>query len=167
MCISYKGRGSDTFNEELPYVFDWMSRKTRWAATSAAGSEALPFHTMRPCDNRFYWLSTEDIPRQHQFPQAKKFGPAHLTGRIVEGNLITVSALGVNQLTVSIGKGMIDFAKPITVKVNQREVFKKVLTPKISVLLEDLYERGDRQRPALQRIDITNLNRGLMKATSP
>jgi pimeloyl-ACP methyl ester carboxylesterase len=169
LCVSYKGRGNDHFDEEIPYIFDWMSRKTRVAPVTGVGSDAMPYHTIRTCDNRFFWLSTEEIMKGCQHPLHRKNGSAYMSARLSEGNVISVAPLGLNQVTIWIHRGMVDFNKPVSVRLEQaqREVFRKQLTPKISVLLEDLYERGDRQRPALQRIDIVNINKGVLKVNSP
>jgi hypothetical protein len=48
---------------------------------------------------------------------------------------------------------MIDFDRPLTVRVNLAPVWnKRKVTPSLSVLLEDLYERGDRQQMFLAKI---------------
>ena len=43
--------------------------------------------------------------------------PAKFSARIVEGNTIDAKVTGMRQLTVWFGKGMLDYSKPVTVKV--------------------------------------------------
>src|SRR5262245_57339888 len=68
LIVSYKGRGLEWFSEELPYAFDWMSRKRRADATKVVGpprydgkTNVPGFSSVRRTDNRFHWLSTDDI----------------------------------------------------------------------------------------------------------
>ena len=63
---SPSGRGSEWFGGELPYVFDWMNRKKRAKAVPELGRHGLDsnsedFRCMRPSDNRFYWLTGEEL----------------------------------------------------------------------------------------------------------
>jgi hypothetical protein len=91
--------------------------------------------------------------------------PAMLTGRIdsetnADGNDIYLKAQGLKQLSVWIGRNprgqyMIDFDKPVTVRVGFRAVLvKRQLTPKLEILLDDLARRGDRQQLFVARIDV-------------
>ena len=53
---------------------------------------------------------------------------------------------------------MIDFDKPIVLRVNQAVVTRwnnQKVTPSLATLLEDFYQRGDRQRLYLARLDIS------------
>lgn len=168
LAVSYKGRGLEYFQEELPYIFDWMGRKTRSAAFPDLGREE--FRTTRTASNHFYWVTSEEIDPRYLFDISgkKRAGqPAVVQARFSEGNVITVNQLGFNQLSIWLGKGTVDFAKPVVLTIKEKnQVFKKELTPKISVLLEDLYTRGDRQRPYYQRIDCVDL-KGVVKYSSP
>ena len=169
IAVSYKGRGPEWFGGDLPYIFDWMGRKTRATALPDLGRVGEEYRSVRPFSNRFYWLSTNEIDPASLFnPQRKNkiLLPATVSAKIVEGNQIIVNELGLRQLTIWLGRGTVDFAKPIVVTLKDRGSWKKDLTPQISVLLEDLYERGDRQRPYFQRIDCSDLNR-VVKFSAP
>ena len=73
----------------------------------------------------------------------------------MEGNTIDVKVTGMRQLTVWFGKGMLDYSKPVTVKIgSQSKPISQKITPKIEVLMEDLYERADRQRPYFEKIEL-------------
>jgi hypothetical protein len=119
---------------------------------------------MRPEDNWFYWLSTSDIsPRCCTTAQrwSNFVDPAHVTARIdPETNTVTAKTYGLRQLTVWFGRNargeyMIDFEKPVTVRVGFRAVlFNKRVSPSLEVLLEDLHARGDRQNLYLGKVDV-------------
>jgi hypothetical protein len=50
---------------------------------------------------------------------------------------------------------MVDFSLPIRIKFNSDDYWdngRKPVKPNLSVLLEDLYERGDRQRPFFEKV---------------
>jgi pimeloyl-ACP methyl ester carboxylesterase len=165
VAVTYKGRSTEYFTAELPNIFDWMGRKSRALAVPNLGRTGEEFRTVRSSGNRFYWISLDDIDPARLYDPARKASTftavPKIDAHIVEGNQINVNAFGMSQISIWLGKGMVDFAKPVAVKIGSggNKVFKKELTPKISVLLEDLYERGDRQRPYYQRIDCTNLNK--------
>ena len=53
---------------------------------------------------------------------------------------------------------MIDFTKPVTVKINRRAYWtNKLVTPSAATMLEDFYERGDRQRLFMAKLEFDNL----------
>src|SRR5262249_53322092 len=65
--VDYKGRGVEWFAGEVPSMFDWMRSKKRvfrmdqLGTDGGGGTFGNEFCTMRTCDNRFYWLSADDI----------------------------------------------------------------------------------------------------------
>src|SRR5262249_62222273 len=116
------------------------------------------FSSVRLSDNRFHWLSSDDINPVHTIDPVRaerdrQPSPAKFSARITEGNAITVKTLGLRQVTVWFGKGMVDYTKPVKVTVNSNKPETKQITPQIPVLMEDLYERGDRQRPYFMFMD--------------
>ena len=164
IAVSYKGRGFEWFGEELPFIFDWMSRKTRAAALPDLGGSSQEFRTVRASSNHFHWISLDNIYLDSLFDPDrpdKIIYPATLQGHITEGNRITVESTRAQKLTIWLGRGSVDFTKPVYVDLKGKiqGTWRKELVPKISVLLEDLYERADRQRPFYQRIDCENLSK--------
>ena len=166
LIVSYKGRGRDWFPEELPYMFDWMSRKKRSEPGRTLGPPATTttpvegFRSVRFTDNRFFWLSSDQMNPGSMI--AEDFGlregvqtptPAKFAGKIVEGNQINVRALGMKEVTVWFGKGMLDYDKPVRLKVGDRKLVTKTVKPQIGVLLEDLFDRADRQRPYFEKAE--------------
>ncbi len=160
ICAIYKGRGLEFLEGELPYVFDWMSRKKRASGLPDVGRQQHEYRTIRASSNQFFWISSDDInPSNLRVTNQRVQYPARLHAHIVEGNRIVINEFGFRQLSIWLGRESIDFAKPVVVKIEDKISgnWSKMLTPKVSVLLEDLYERGDRQRPFYQRIDCQDL----------
>jgi hypothetical protein len=163
LYIEYKGRGAEWYGAELPTIFDWMDRKTRAAAFPELGKAGNggpfgeEFQSMRQSDNRFYWLSSDAIDTHHVNSVARwnqLTTPATFQGRLGEGNYLLVHARGLNQLTVWLGNGMVDFSKPVSINVQPRSVgFTRLVRPDLGTLLEDFAERGDRQRLFWARVD--------------
>jgi hypothetical protein len=165
LFVQYRGRGSEWFGAELPFIFDWMNRKKRAAAfpdlgRAGGGPFGDEFQCMRPTDNRFYWLSGEGLSEKRTNDNGRnysfKIAPATLQARISEGNQINVHANGFKTVTVWLGQGMIDFEKPVKIYINlQLSWPNRKITPNTAVLLEDLYLRGDRQRQFLAKVELS------------
>jgi pimeloyl-ACP methyl ester carboxylesterase len=170
LWIDYKGRGVDWLSGEVPNMFDWMRHQRRvfplrqLGSDGGGGSFGNEFCTMRPEDDRFYWLGTSDIsPRNIVQPGNWKnlTPPATLTGRIdSQANEIYLRTSGLNQVSIWLGRNpkgqyMIDFDKPVTVHVGLGVAMNKQrIQPSLAVLLEDLYQRGDRKHLFVARIDV-------------
>lgn len=166
LYVTYKGRGAEFFGEELKWSFDWMRHKRRayplkqlgqFGNGGVGGSE---FVTVRSGDNRFYWLSTDQIePKQLvEGPRPGKVRGGLLQGNILDNNQINVQAKLVKQVTVWLGRdragqNMVDLDKPVRVYINGAQRMKREVRPSIETLLEDLYERCDRQRLFYARLD--------------
>ena len=53
---------------------------------------------------------------------------------------------------------MVDFDKPVTVRVNGHPLWSnRKVQPSLTTLLEDFYQRGDRRRLFVARIDFESL----------
>src|SRR5262249_8579663 len=149
-----KGRGAEWFGGELPAIFDWMDRKKRANPQFKLGTDGLggslgeEFSTMRKGDNHFYWLSAEGISKRCLNDDEWKGGraAATMTG-VIKGNAITVRLYGIEDLTIWLSRGTVDFSKKLSVWVGSSiKVQNKTISPKLEVLLGDLFDRGDRQR---------------------
>lgn len=151
LYVQYKGRGQEFFTGEVPYIFDWLDRKRRSPGLPELGKADVTarnlgqeFRSIRPNEDRFYWLSSSDVPATLK-NQAKWQATVQ-----TEGNAIVVNVTGIRQLTVWLNDAMVDFNQPVEVRVNPaspaRQVFRKVLKPSLAVLLEDFYRRGDRKQ---------------------
>jgi hypothetical protein len=71
-----------------------------------------------------------------------------------------VRTSGIRRATIWLGRNdrgedMIDFDKPITVLANlQARISNQRVKPSAEVMLEDLYQRGDRQQLFLARVSL-------------
>jgi pimeloyl-ACP methyl ester carboxylesterase len=172
----YKGRPMEFYPAELPFVFDWMNRKKRATGfpdlgrNPNAGNNSEEFQTMRAGDNHFYWLSVESINEKYVNHEiGRKIGsPAALQAQIRENNQIFINTRGIKHLRVWLGrtwdaqagsKAMVDFDKPVKITINRAVLGGKErkITPSLTTMLEDLYQRGDRQRLFMAYLDATNL----------
>lgn len=171
LWVEYKGRGTEFFSAELPFMFDWMRHQRRAFPLRQLGTDGggqnfgNEFCTLRPEDNRFYWLSTSSISSRNQVTP-ERFNnlvePATLTGRIEPTtNEILLKTRGLGDVTVWLGRNsagqyMVDFEKPVTVRVGlQAYVANRKVTPSLGVLLEDLYRRGDRRQLYVAKVELT------------
>jgi len=158
LTVLYKGRGMEWFGAELPNIFDWLNRKKRaepWRELGAVGHE---YRSARESDNRFYWLSTNEL--DEKLVKRAPLSPARLNAKILEGNQIHVTTFGVKQVTVWISRQMVDFERPITVTLNGKYKWTnggKAVKPDISTMLEDFYDRNDRQRLFFYKVEFPNV----------
>jgi predicted esterase len=175
LWIDYKNRGHEWFGGEVPNMFDWMHRQRRTFPLRQLGTEGFggpfgnEFCSMRASDNRFYWLSTDSISSRNTNSAERwsyKVIPAMMAARVDgDQNAIYITASGMRKLTVWIGRDakgtyLLDLDKPLSITGNlKRFVHKKHLTPSLSVLLQDLYERGDRQHLFVTKVEIDLLAR--------
>jgi hypothetical protein len=171
----YKGRPMEFYRAELPMIFDWMNRKKRATGfpelgrNPNAGSASEEFQTMRPGDNRFYWVTVEQINEKYVNTEiGMKIGtPASLSAQIRDGNHIVVNTRGIKHARVWLGRtqdlqtgsrNMVDFDKPVRLTVNRAAWGKeRTIAPSLGTMLDDLYLRGDRQRLFMAYVDLTNL----------
>ena len=165
----YRGRGAEWFSGEIPNLFDWMRGKRRIFPLQQLGTDGLggamgrEFRTMRNNDSQFYWLTTTDLhPNCLNYGEnwKKSVNPATLTGRIDSAtNEVYIKMFGVRRGAILIGRNylgqnMLDYTKPVTIRVNKDVILgNQKIIPSLKVLLESLYQTGDRQRLFLARID--------------
>lgn len=162
LYVEYKGRGLEWFAAEWQHAFDWMARKRRASAfpeLGRGGGTAISdeYMSMRPGDNRFYWLTAEGMADRNR-NDSGTWNPrvlgATMSARMGEGNSVSVMLRGFKRGTIWLGPGMVDFEKPITLRVNGAvQGGKRPIKPSLETLLEDLYQRGDRQRVFWARVD--------------
>jgi hypothetical protein len=167
--IQYKGRGVEWFGAELPAAFDWMRNKRRTnplrqLGAGGPGSPSCDFTMMRQTDSRFYWLSIDEIASQacnDAQSWSNRIYPATIAARIdPAANDIKIQEKGVRRLTVWLGRNdkgesMVDFEKPVSVYVGLVSYLtNRKVRPSLEVLLNDLVERGDRQRLFLAKVEL-------------
>jgi len=164
LYVQYKGRGSEWFEAELPTIFDWMSRKKRafpipeLGRVGGGGPFGEGFQSMRPIDNHFYWLQGQGLgDKQINDSQDWKSSitPGTLQGRIIDANQININAHGFKRAVIWFSQGMIDFDKPLTIRLNSQKLYaNQKVALSLDTLLEDFFQRGDRQRLFLAKFEI-------------
>ncbi|WP_299467899.1 hypothetical protein [uncultured Gimesia sp.] len=149
----YKGRGYENYYEEIHNLFNWMELQQRLKYPKEIEEKIL-----RPIDNRFYWVRTQNFPAQIMRPvvvngnhriQAK---PVSLNVSVKEGNVIYVKSGGkVNTLWLS--PEIVDYEKRLVVRIGGKQKFNDFLRPDMKAMLDDFRNRGDRQKLFDVRLD--------------
>jgi hypothetical protein len=155
LYVEYKGRGQEWFAGELPTIFDWMGRQKR----KTAMPELTQFVSNRTTDDRFYWLSAEGLKDSciNDYQKWKKwpFAQATLQGRIAPDNTIYLSNI-MHWQKVAVWINRETAAQPVTIVLNNTtRLNKKEIKPNLQILLEDFYQRGDRQRLFVAKEELT------------
>jgi pimeloyl-ACP methyl ester carboxylesterase len=145
--VEYQGRGYEPFGDEIQRLFEWMGLKQRKMPKD------IDCVSMRPWDTFFWWLEVEGLPAKSMvapdnWPPAKTVRPAIIRGKRLETNKVTVS-LQANKTTVWLSPELVDFKQKLVVEVNNRTLTpaKRTVVPDVTVLLEDVRTRADRQHP--------------------
>lgn len=175
MYVEYKGRVSEWFSWEIPTMFEWMNKKKRHHPARELGRGALvagqgdEFKTLRESDNKFYFLGASGIMEKHLTDAVtfkKSTPPATLTANIAVGNeaavkgakiwnQINIRTTGIKQISIWLAPNMIDFGKPVAVRVNGNSHGNgRVIEPSLPTMLEEFYQSGDRQRLFYARLDL-------------
>ena len=163
--VTYRGRSTEFFAGEVPVAFDWMSRKSRIRPIDELGIRTHHFATMRATDDRFYWLSADDIiDGCINAPGVNWKGSrpaAMLHAKIQQKNQINVDTFGLKHVTVWLGDdrdGLVNFENPVKVVVQPTSsnpiISEKKIKPSLAVLLEDFYARGDNKRLMLAKVEV-------------
>jgi hypothetical protein len=176
LYVEYKGRSSEWYKAEMANMMDWMSRKKRYYPmkelgryhTGGVAGGGEEYRTMRACDNRFYWLSTDEVLEKHlntysSWSQQTK--PATLqasfavssetskTGAKIVSHF-NIRTFGVKDVSLWIAPDQIDFSRPVLIRINGQQFGSyRTLQPSPATLLEEVYRSGDRQRVFLAKLD--------------
>ena len=108
--------------------------------------------TLRPNNNRFYWL------KSHTIPDVKFTGAAKgITGTIKDGSdrwtTIAISS-PARRHTVWLAPDMVDFGLRVQVTVKGSRKFNDFVEASVETIMEDLRLRGDRQKVYQARIEL-------------
>jgi pimeloyl-ACP methyl ester carboxylesterase len=151
--VEYKGRGHEPFHDEVLYLFDWMSRKTRRPPAREFACE-----TLRPWDNFFWWLECDEFPPAFMIHptewSSRRARPAAVEGKRLEDNRLSVSTTA-ERTTIWLNPDVVNVDEPVRVTYNGRKLAlpEGGVRPEAVVLLEDVRTRGDRQRPFWAKIE--------------
>jgi len=150
----YKGRGFESYHEEQEQIFNWMEPLRRISTENASEFEA---GSLRISDNHFHWMKGKSLPRRLYPPLSwtvpTRKVPRKFSGKITQGGTIYISHPG-KSTTVWLSPALFDFQQRCHIRVNGQSAINKVLEPSISDLLNDVRERGDRERPYWIQLDL-------------
>ncbi len=126
-------------------MFAWMALHRR-----AAEPKEIEADILRPTDARLYWVTASRFRENVLRPVAwvggrLKTKPQPIHANITPTGKISVRS-GAQHTVVKLSPALINFDERIRVESRSRKVFNGFLKPDLQVLLDDLRERGDRQR---------------------
>ncbi len=179
LFVEYKGRGREFFTGEFADMMDWMNRKKRYfpkrqVGAYGFGGRGTEFRSMRESDNSFYWLTSKSLNRKCLNSVSNwntTRSAAEFQTKIISRNYIHIGTKGLNHLVIWIAPGMIDFSQKIKLRLHSSPItryrtsilvngqlpkLEMELKPKAEVLLEDLCNRGDRQKLFIAKIELTS-----------
>jgi pimeloyl-ACP methyl ester carboxylesterase len=154
LVVEYQGRGRERFLSELPRIMEWMELTSHRRLRTPRNIETV---TMRPGDRFYYWLEAPQI-LEDAAGNAFQFDPSK-SGKF-EANLLDSNFNGVSVASIPsmnrdailwFSPDMVDFNRPITVQL-RGDRSRHELTPDISIMLEDVRRRADRQHVFWQRL---------------
>lgn len=167
ILTEYVGRGYESYYSEIHHLFDWMDRQTR-----RPDPASMTMLTLRPNDNRFYWLKANTLsaepsrttrPRTPPAPAAPAAfnilsnTPKIIRGEILTGaedrNVVTINSPSKSH-TIWLNSALIDFNKRLKVTVGGHQKFNDFVDRSVEAILEDLRTRGDRERIYEARLDV-------------
>ncbi len=154
LLAEYKQRGREDYYEELPQILEWMRLHER-----APQPTAMEFKTLRPTDNRFYWLEFSGVPESLTQPRLSRSGqpipprPLPITAKITTGNTLYLT-LGTERITLWLSPEVVDFENKLKVQWKGRTVFNQFPERDLGTMLEHLRITGDRNRLYWQKISL-------------
>jgi pimeloyl-ACP methyl ester carboxylesterase len=151
--VKFIGRGHEPFHDEILKIFEWMALKQRQGPPAN-----FDCSTLRPWDNFFWWLECDEFPSRYMVHPSDwasgKITPAHVQGRIQSPNNLAAKTIA-ERATIWLGPDFVNFAEPIKLSFNGRTLsLADDVRPSLTVLLEDVRTRGDRQRPFWAKVEV-------------
>jgi hypothetical protein len=115
--------------------------------------QEIEYVTMRPWDNYCWWLEAEGLAAKSMvaptnWPAPRGARPAQVESKRLAGNKISAK-LQAEKTTIWLSPELVNFKERIDVQLNGRSISPRdrVISPDLSVLLEDVRTRADRQHP--------------------
>ena len=144
----------DQMAEVATFLFDWMSRFRR-----VKFLKEIDVRTLRPRDNRFYWVESHGLPRAVLQSgvlvgdKRRKTSPMTLKARVTPGNTINLQS-GARNHTLWLSPQIVNFEKRVSVRFRGKRLFNDFVKPDLQTTLEDLRIRGDRQKVYSVQLDL-------------
>jgi acetyl esterase/lipase len=152
--VEYRGRGHDSFSDEVLRLFDWMGRCRR-----DFFPKDFKVISMRPWDNFFWWVELGRLPPQamtdpSQWDSRRNRPRVTLDASATRTNSIRVQT-GAGRVSVWLSPDLLDLGRRVTVTVNGRRAggSQATIVPDLATMLEDARTRGDRQHPFWAKIE--------------
>jgi predicted esterase len=151
----FQGRGHEHFSDEILRLFDWMSRFRR-----NFFPREIKCRSLRTWDNFFWWVELRDLPPKTMVDPEHWPPPRSTIAAVTEATLTATNGVIVRTAaagaTVWLTPEMLDFAQPIRVLVNgaRPKNGDPFIEPDLTVMLEDVRTRGDRQHPFWAKVEI-------------
>ncbi len=145
MVTMYRGRGKDHFQEELPRIMQWLRIASH---VRGPAPDKFQVKTTRPGDNYFWLLEITSFPQEKINNPFLDFEPSKVMEAKVTRTKTSVHVEGflAEGFTLWFDPETLDFGQEVLVSwPRNRKKFK--VNPDIATLLEDVRQRGDRQRP--------------------
>jgi len=156
IVVTYIGRRSEHFLEEILNLFTWMKTQRRNFATP---EHKFDVNTMREWDNFFWWFEMHDIPpRQVVSPIAWDF-VTERKSLPIEASIVSTSNGNSNMRVTGGGESATFWLSPKWVNLDKEVLVgwngkktQQLVQPSRVVILEDLRRRSDTNNPFWARL---------------
>lgn len=149
MVVMYRGRGGESFYEEIHHLFDWMR-----VATHKRGDppQKIETATMRKGDQFFWWLEIPELIENIAidpilWDQAKRIRASKVSASVGEKNQIRINQGPAERFLVYLSPAMgIKMDETVSLLYRSRRV-NFDFDGSVDFMLEDARTRADRKRP--------------------
>lgn len=170
----YKGRGIEWFAGEIPQIFDWMRPKKRQYSLTGLGNTGglgvlgNDYRSLRPTDDRFYWIGFGEISKASQLTGDKwnpSIQPASLAAWVDKAaNKINIRSNNAAEIVVRLvrngaGESLVRLDRPVSIQHKVSTVWsQKNVQADIATLLEEVASRGEREILVVKEIRFKPVN---------
>ena len=141
--VEYLGRNGENLFDDFSKLFEWMDLHVR-----ATPPKDLDYRSLRKSDNRFFWVTAPNLPRDYILPAppgaAQKVNPMKIDARVTPGNTLILKGPTENYI-LRLTPQLVDFDKKLTINLNGH-LKSMFIKPELNVPLEELRVNGDRKR---------------------
>ena len=158
-CVVFRGRGNESFSDELIRIFEWMGSRSR----NFFPKERMTVYSMRPWDYYFWMVELGDFPEKTMVLPMNwtvgklpaKYSPAKTDIQPVAENKIRIVS-SAQACTVYLAPELVNFDQRIEVTFNGKRISPTngEITPSLEILLDDARTRADRLHPFRARLDL-------------